>query len=128
ATAPEQAAVAVKVAAVWASASHGHFNCDFRFNSQSTGMQFTSRKTIGGVAWLAISLSSVEQEKALVLWGNTSLGMLLRWWHSNKQQAGRVRIGKAMAQTLPVFDVVSLSPKQLEAAARIFDQTCQKQL
>jgi hypothetical protein len=88
-TAAEQAALAIKVANVWDTASHCHFNRDFRFNSQSTGMQFTPRKTIGGRAWLSIRLPSVEQEKALVLCANTSLGMLLRWWHSNKQQSGR---------------------------------------
>lgn len=87
-TAAEQAALTLKVASVWETASHCHFNRDFRFNSQSTGMQFTPRKTIGGRAWLSIRLSSIEQEKALVLCANTSLGILLRWWHSNKQQSG----------------------------------------
>ena len=88
-TPKEQAAVDLKVAEIWNTASHCHFNRDFRFNSQSTGMQFTPRRTIGGRAWLSIRLSSVEQEKALVLWANTSLGMLLHWWHSNKQQSGK---------------------------------------
>jgi hypothetical protein len=120
-TATERAALAVKVASVWATASHCHFNCDFRFNSQSTGMQFTPRKTIGGRAWLSIRLSSVEQGKALVLWANTSLGMLLRWWHSNKQQSGRGNIGKSTLQTLPVLDVTALKPKQLAEAVALFD-------
>lgn len=121
ATAAERAALALKVASVWETASHCHFNRDFRFNSQSTGMQFTPRKTIGGRAWLSIRLSSVKQEKALVLWANTSLGMLLRWWHSNKQQAGRGSIGKSMLQTLPVLDVTALSATQLKAAVQLFD-------
>jgi hypothetical protein len=121
ATAAERAALALKVASIWDSASHCHFNCDFQFNSQSTGMQFTPRKTIGGRAWLSIKLSSVEQEKALVLWANTSLGILLRWWHSNKQQSGRGNIGKSTLQTLPVLDVAALNAKQLRAAVRLFD-------
>jgi hypothetical protein len=121
ATAAERAALALKVSSVWDTASHCHFNRDFRFNSQSTGMQFTPRKTIGGRAWLSIKLSCVEQEKALVLWANTSLGMLLRWWHSNKNQAGRGNIGKSMLQTLPVLDVTSLNPTELKAAVEIFD-------
>jgi len=120
-TAAERGALALKVASVWNTASHCHFNRDFRFNSQSTGMQFTPRKTIGGVAWLSIRLSSVGQEKALVLWANTSLGMLLRWWHSNKQQSGRGRIGKSALQTLPVLDVTALSATQLKAAVQLFD-------
>jgi hypothetical protein len=120
-TAAERAALALKVASVWNTASHCHFNRDFRFNSQSTGMQFTPRRTIGGRAWLSIRLASVKQEKALVLWANTSLGMLLRWWHSNKQQSGRGSIGKSMLQTLPVLDVTALNATQLKAAVELFD-------
>jgi hypothetical protein len=127
-TAPERAALAVKVAGVWATASHCHFNCDFQFNSQSTGMQFTPRKAIGGRAWLSIGLSSVEQEKALVLWANTSLGMLLRWWHSNKQQSGRGNLGKSTLQTLPVLDVTALKPQQLAGAVALFDAMSGKPL
>ncbi len=120
-TPQEQVAVDLKTASIWKTASHCHFNRDFRFNSQSTGMQFTPRRTIGGRAWLSIRLPSVDLEKTLVLWGNTSLGLLLRWWHSNKQQAGRGSIGKSALQTLPVLDVTTLTPPQLQAAVSIFD-------
>lgn len=116
ATPTEQEIVDQKIASVWATASHCHFNRDFRFNSQSTGMQFTFRRTLGGRAW------SIEQEKALVLWANTSLGLLLRWWHSNKQQSGRGSIGKMTLQTLPVLDVTALKPEQLVEAAKLFDR------
>lgn len=127
-TAEEQATLDIKVASVWDTASHCHFNRDFQFNSQSTGMQFTPRRTIGGRAWLSIRLSTVEQEKALVLWANTSLGLLLRWWHSNKQQAGRGNIGKSTLQTLPILDVTALTPKQIDEAVRIFDAMSGQQL
>ena len=85
ATPKEQKIVDFKVANVWATASHCHFNRDFRFNSQSTEMQFTPHRSIGGRAWLSIRLSSVQQEMVLVLWGNTSLGLLLHWWHAGFQ-------------------------------------------
>ena len=120
-TPEEQEIVNRKVASIWNTASHCHFNHDFRFNSQSTGMQFTPRKTIGGRAWLSISLSSVDQEKALVLWANTSLGVLLHWWHANKQQSGRGSIGKSPLQTLPILDVTALEPKLLAEAVKLFD-------
>jgi len=77
ATKEEQASIDHKVSTIWATASHCHCNRDFRFNSQSTGMQFTPRRTIGGRAWVSVRLSSARQEKALVLWGNTSMGLLL---------------------------------------------------
>jgi hypothetical protein len=127
-TVAQQDALAAKVESVWATASHCHFNINFRFNSQSTGMQFTPRKTIGGRAWQSIRLASIEQEKALVAWANTSLGMLLRWWHSNKQQAGRGNVGKSAMQTLPVLDVTALTSTQLKAAAQLFDGMSEKEL
>ena len=124
----EQAIVDLKVATVWDTASHCHFNRDFRFNSQSTGMQFTPRKTLGGRAWLSIKLSSVDQEKALVLWANTSLGLLLHWWHGNKQQPGRGSIGKSMLHTLPILDVTALEPKLLAEAVKLFDAMSEQSL
>ena len=124
----EQAIVDLKVKSVWNTASHCHFNRDFRFNSQSTAMQFTPRKTIGGRAWPSISLSSVDQEKALVLWANTSLGLLLHWWHGNKQQPGRGSIGKTMLHTLPILDVTALEPKLLAEAVKLFDTMSQQTL
>ena len=120
-TPEEQAIVDRKVKDIWDTASHCHFNRDFRFNSQSTAMQFTPRETIGGRAWLSISLSSVDQEKALVVWANTSLGLLLHWWHANKQQSGRGSIGKSMLQTLPILDVTALEPELLAEAVQLFD-------
>ena len=113
---------------IWATASHCHFNADFRFNSQSTAMQFTSKRTIGGRAWPSISLSSPEQEKALVLWANSSLGLLLHWWHANKQQAGRGSIGVSALGSLPVLDVTKLSKKTLSKAVAIFDDMKHREL
>jgi hypothetical protein len=127
-TPEEQNFIDQKIIKIWETASHCHFNCDFQFNSQSTGMQFTPRKTIGGNAWLSIQLSSVEHEKALVLWGNSSLGLLLRWWHSNRQQSGRGRMGKTALYKLPILDVTALTPEQLDNAVKIFDEMCDKKL
>ena len=121
----ERASVERKVAKVFSSASHCHSNLDFRFNSQSTAMQFTERKTIGGTAWISIQLETMEQEKALVLWGNSLLALLMFWWHSSKQQPGRGRLAKTTLDTLPILDITALTPAQLARAASIFDDTCQ---
>lgn len=106
---------------IWATASYCHFNADFRFNSQSTAMQFTGKKTIGGSAWPSISLNDADKEKVLTLWGNSSLGLLLHWWHANKQQAGRGRIGVSALTSMPVLDVTVLSKEVLSKAVAIFD-------
>lgn len=109
-----------KVKDVYLTASHCHANRDFRFNSQSTAMQFTPRETIGGRAWPSIKLADAAQEKALVLWANSSLGILMYWWHSTRQQAGRGTITKARLATLPVFDVTRLSKTQISNADALF--------
>jgi len=119
--AKEKAVVDYKVTAIASTASHCHFNQNFQFNSQPTAMQFTERRTIGGRAWIAIHLSSTEREKALVLWGNSTLGVLSHWYHANKQQSGRGNIGRTALQSLPVLDVTALTKKQLNAAVSIFD-------
>lgn len=128
AEAKEQESIDRKVKNIWHTASHCHCNLDFRFNSQSTGMQFTPRRTIGGRAWLSILLESADLEKVLVAWANTSLGLLLRWWHSNKQQSGRGNIGKSTLQIMPIIDVTALTPEQLQHAVKIFDSMCYKQM
>ena len=88
-------------------------------------MQFTEVKTIGGRAWISIQLASNELEKALVLWGNTTLGLLMYWWHASKQQPGRGSIPKVALHTLPVLDVTTLDADQLQRAVQIFDDSCQ---
>ena len=120
-TKKEKEIIEEKIASISASASHCHFNRDFRFNSQSTSMQFTPRRTIGGRAWISIRLSTAEQEKALVLWANTSFGLLLHWYNANKQQSGRGSIGVLALQDIPVLDVTALKPRQLTAAVQLFD-------
>ena len=119
--AKEKALIDYKVSAIWTTASHCHFNQNFRFNSQPTAMQFTRRRTIGGRAWISIRLKTEEQEKALVAWANTTFGLLLHWYHANKQQSGRGNIGRTALQDLPVLDVTAITPTQLKAAAKIFD-------
>jgi len=101
-----------KVNDVVASASHLHFNQNFRFNSQSTAMQFTDRRTIGGRAWISIRFPDPEMEAAVALWGNTSLGLLLHWWQANKQQAGRGNIGTIALGRFVCLDPVQLTQQQ----------------
>lgn len=117
----EQAIINEKAARVFQTASHCHSNLDFRFNSQSTAMQFTARKTIGGRAWISVQLPTVDQEKVLVLWANTLLGILMFWWQSSRQQPGRGILTKTTLNTLPILNVTALSPAQLAQAAQIFD-------
>lgn len=117
-----QSTIYEKVYRVLDTASHCHHNVDFQFDAQSTAMQFTERKTIGGRAWIAIQLPNPEQEKALVLWANSLLGLLMYWWHSSRQQRRRGSIPKSTLQHLSILDVTNLSDQQLARAAALFDE------
>lgn len=128
ATAAEDAIVPNKVSKINATASHCHFNINFRFNSQATSMQFTPRLSIGGRAWISIKMASEQHEKALVLWANTTLGLLMHWWQANKQQAGRGNIGKSVLDDFVALNVNALSPEQLDTASTFFDEMCEKPL
>ena len=124
----EQETIDEKAAAVWGSASHCHFNQNFQFNSQPTAIQFTPRKTIGGRAWTSISLANEKLEKALVVWGNTSLGLLAHFWQANKQQSGRGNVTPNVLQGFTILNVAELTSTQLDAAVKVFDAMCQKSM
>jgi hypothetical protein len=115
----EQERILEKVDAIRASASHLHFNQNFRFNSQSTSMQYTSRRTIGGRAWMTIRMAKPEHEAAVALWGNTSIGLLLHWWQASKQQSGRGNIGKTALERFTCLDPIKLSDDQLAASLNL---------
>ena len=125
---PRGGAAADKLARILGTASHAHFNRDFMFNSQALGLQFTATPTIGGRAWISLGMASVALAKALVLWGNSTLGLLLHWWHANKNQTGRGSIGVEALGATAVLDVTRLAPERLAAAVRAFDALCGQRL
>ncbi|MDO8750863.1 MAG: hypothetical protein Q7K03_06940 [Dehalococcoidia bacterium] len=120
-TASGSAQTSSKAERIWKTASHCHLNTDFRFNSQSTAMQFTQNLSMGGRAWPSIQLQNEDQEKALATWGNTTLGLLMHWWHSNKQQSGRGSVPITAIRSLPILDVARLPSDRLKKAVEIFE-------
>ena len=106
---------------IWETRSYAHHNRDFRFNSQPLGVAFTERQSIGGTSWANVQFGSRELEVAYTLWGNSTPGLLLYWWHSSRQQAGRGRMPVTAIRTMPTLDICRLTPEQLATAAAIFD-------
>ncbi len=111
-----------KAAQVWATASRAHLSRDFRFNSQPLAVAFTEQRSIGGRAWPNVSFNEDAFDYAFAVWGNSTLGLLSYWWHSNRQVAGRGEITIRSAETLPILDFRALSPAQLTTARAIFDK------
>ena len=109
---------------VWATASRMHYNRDLQFNSQSLVVAMTEERCIGGVAWPSVTFVEESHECAFALWCNSTLGILLHWWVTNKTQAGRGRTSVTGIPKIPTFDVRTLSPAQLACANRVFDELC----
>ena len=121
-TPEEKQIILDKVNEVLASASHLHFNQNFQFNSQAKGMQFTKRATIGGRAWMSLKFPTAEQQAAVALWGNSSLGLLLHWWQANKQQSGRGSLGKEALAKMTMLDPHQLSDVQLQQSMALLEK------
>ena len=117
-----------KAALIWATASRPHLNLDFRFNSQPLTVAFTEQASIGGTAWPNVIFNDKRFDYAFAVWGNSTLGLLCFWWHSNRQMAGRGRITIRAAESLPALDFRCLTDEQLIMAEMIFDEFRDKEL
>ncbi len=105
---------------VWATRSTLHFNLDFRLNSQSLAACVTPMPSIGGRAWPNVQPKNAKHEAAILLWANSTLGLLLWWYWGTRQQTGRSVISISNQPKLPMLDTRHLTAKQHKLAARIF--------
>ena len=117
-----------RAAEVWATASRAHLNRDFRFNSQPLAAAFTEQESIGGRAWPNVIFDDKRFDYAFAIWGNSTLGLLCYWWHSNRQQPGRGMITISAADTLPILDFRALDDAQLAVASWIFEEFREQEL
>ena len=111
-----------KAARVWGTASRAHYNRDLRFNSQSLIVAMTEQPCIGGEAWPSVVFEKPEREYVFALWCNSTLGLLMHWWVSNKTQSGRGRTTVTGIPNIPTLDVRTLTDEQVAAAKTAFDE------
>ena len=103
------------------AASCLHANLDFRLNSQSLAMCLTPEKCLGGRAWPNVIPSNNRHEIPLLLWCNSTLGLIMHWWKGTRQQAGRSVITITAIPDLPVLDPRALTEGQLDHCRTIFE-------
>ena len=106
----------------WATAGRSHLNLDFTFGSQALAVAFTDTESIGGRVWPNVIFSDKRRDYALSLWGNSTLGLLSYWWHSNRQQSSKAGMTIRSAGSLPVLDLRTLTHEQLRKAEDIFNE------
>ena len=106
---------------LWGTASRAHLTLDFRFTSQPLAAAITQYKTIGGTAWPNVTFHNTRFDYPFTLWCNSTLGLLLFWWHAGRQQDGRGRTTIVAIESLPVLDFRTLTDEQLATSEEIFD-------
>ncbi len=117
---PDQDAVAKKVKRIASTATRAHYNMGLQFNSQSLIVATTERRCIGGRAWPSIIFENSRDECVFALWCNSTLGLLLHWWVSNKTQTGRGSMSVTGILNIPTLDVRKLTARQKKFAEEAF--------
>ena len=107
-----------KAADAWETATRAHYSRDLRFNSQSLIVAMTERPCIGGRTWPSVDR---DHEYACALWCNSTLGLLMHWWVSNKTQSGRGTTTVTGITDIPTLDVTKLAPQKIVDAKKAFE-------
>ena len=118
----DQERVNAKAARIWRTASRAHYNRDLQFNSQPLIVAMTEQPCIGGRAWPSVVMEGTDRDYAFALWSNSSLGLVLHWWMTNKSQAGRGSTTVTAMPTIPTLDLRELTDGQHQRARALFDE------
>ncbi|MDE2835311.1 MAG: hypothetical protein OXM02_12440 [Bacteroidota bacterium] len=110
------------------TATRLHFNRDFGLSSQSLAACLTREKTIGGTAWPNFVCRNTAWEMPMVLWANTTLGLIAFWWLGTRQHGGRSRVSITLLPELLTLDPRKLSQAQLRQANDLYGQLEHAQL
>ena len=97
-----------------------HFNVDMGFSANSLGVLFTEKPAVGISSLPNVVLKKQVYDYVWTLWGNSTLGLLLHWAHSGKQQPGRGRGSRTSLLQMPTLDVRCLPDEVLANAECIF--------
>ena len=82
----------------------------------------TPAPCIGGRAWPSFAPhGGKDWEKALCVWLNTTLGLIGRWWVSNRQQQGRASLTLTTTGTIPAPDLRTIDADRIKKLADTFD-------
>ncbi len=100
------------------AASRLHASRDFRLNSQSLAMCLSEDACLGGRAWPTVLPARERYE--LLLWCNSTPGLLMHSWTGTRQQSGRSMITSTGLPGLPVLDPRTLTDGQLDRCRALF--------
>ena len=112
-----------KAADAWKSlASRLHLTLDFQINSQSLTACLTPEKALGGRAWPNFILEDEAHEIPVLLWLNSTLGLMGYWWAGTRQQLGRTVVTISALPSMPSIDVRRFDKAMLVKADTLFER------
>lgn len=104
------------------TASRLHSNRDFQLNSQSLAMCVTLEETLGGTAWPNFLPHQEQWTWPLLLWANSTLGLMMFWWTGTRQQQGRARMTITRLPDMMILDARCLSASHLQQYRAVCDE------
>lgn len=100
-----------------------------RLNTMRLTAVRTTQQVLSNVWWPMVPRDlSEEAEKSLVLWLNSSLGLLTLMAHREETAGGWVKFKKPVLGDMPVLEVCKLSERVRGKLAEAFDRLAQKDL
>ena len=113
---------------LWTTATRSHINSEFTFGSQALAVAFTEHPSAGGRVWPNVRFEDASFDYSFAVWSNSTLGLLLYWWYSSRQQSSKATMKITIAPNLPILDLRVLSDDQRATARQIFDEFKVKEL
>jgi len=100
-----------------------------RLNTQRLTASRLDQRVLSNVWWpFSLVSDSDDAEKALSLWLNSTLGLLILLSHREETEGAWVDFKKPTLQEMPVLDVTALAPERLQAMADSYDRLCERPL
>jgi hypothetical protein len=102
-----------------------------RLNTQRLVAVRLAKPVLSNVWWpfaLKKGKGSIQREKALVLWLNSTPGLILLLALREETEGAWVDFKKPTLAGLPVLDLDQLTPKQFEKLVGAYDRLCHKTL
>jgi N-6 DNA Methylase len=120
-----------KLTDLWPQAGRVLFAERMRLNTQRLTAIRLPVSVLSNVWWsfaLKTKIASQSSEKAIVLWQNSTLGLLLLLSHREETEGAWIDFKKPILLDLPVLDLTELSSQQLNEMAATYDRLQTKEL
>lgn len=120
-----------KVEDLWPLAGRVLITERMRLNTQGLVAIRLTEPVLSSVWWslaLKAELQEPSFEKAMTLWFNSSIGLLLLLIYRLETEGAWVKLKKPLLQALPALDLQQLTSEQISLMASTYDRLCEQPL